>query len=210
MWYTRFALGLLDLLAPRVCPGCDLETRGRGFCPACAPLLEPPPRWMRPPAPCAAAHLYAGPMADAIRRLKYARRTDLVAPLGALLVEAGLAYAGQVARVVPVPLHPLRLRQRGFNQSALLAAPVARALGVPLDVGSLRRVRPTQEQAGKVREARLVNVRGAFEVSRAVGGPLLLVDDVRTTGATLTEAAVCLREAGAGPVRMLALAQADT
>lgn len=194
--------GLLDLLAPRACPACDaLTTLGEsGFCAACEPLLEPRSGGV-------AAYVFGGPLADAIRRLKYEHRSDLAAPLGALLARAASPHVGRADVVVPVPLHPRRLRARGFNQSALIAAPVARVLGVPLDVRWLERVRDTPPQAGLEAPGRDDNVRGAFAARRPrPGARVLLVDDVRTTGATLSAAAGALRASGAREVRRLALA----
>jgi ComF family protein len=173
-------------------------------------LLEPAPQGLRPPAAIAAAHLYAGPLADAIARVKYGGRTDLSPALAQLLAQAALSYAGHVDCVVPLPLHPRRLRERGFNQSALLGAGVARALGVRLRVELLRRVRDTAAQAGLSRELRATNVRGAFVAQQVVASPprVLLIDDVRTTGATLATAADALRAAGCSDVVTLALAAA--
>ena len=203
--------GLLACLAPPRCPGCDGpcgdESVGASFCVACAPLLEPAPEALRPPAQEAAVHSYGGPIADAIAELKYAGRTELAPLLGRLLAQAALPYAGVVQCVIPMPLFPRRLRERGFNQSALLGAHVARALGVPLHVDRLRRVRDTAVQAGLTREARMANVRAAF-VSRPVRERVLLIDDVRTTGATLASAARALCAAGAPEVITLALAAA--
>src|SRR5688572_5085616 len=109
--------GLLDLIAPRGCAGCDLELGAgeTGFCAACEPLLDPGRR-----LPSAiSAYVYGGPVAVAIRRLKYAGRTELVPVLGALVSARAIEIAHEVDLVVPVPLHPARLRQRGFNQAAL-------------------------------------------------------------------------------------------
>ena len=207
------ALGLLDLLAPLRCPACEavLDPGGGPFCGACAPLLDRlaageegaiGPRG-------GAAYVYGGPMAEAIRGFKYGGRSELAAPLGRLLAEAAAPLAGRVDRVIPVPLHPKRLRARGFNQAALLGARVASALGLPLDTRSLRRLRDTATQASLPREARRANVRGAFGVAPGELGRVLLVDDVRTTGATLREAKRALRGAGAKRIRTLVLAQAQ-
>ena len=203
--------GLLELLAPGRCPGCDGKSANYAFCAACSPLLERVEGADREtPVPLAAAgYLYCGPLADAIVRLKYGGRTELAPVLGGLLVEAALGHAGHVDRVLPVPLHPARLRARGFNQSALLAAPLARALGVPLDVSGLARVRHTREQAGLSRKGRSHNLDGAFAVrgSRRADR-VLVVDDVRTTGATLASAASALTASGCVEVLTFALARA--
>lgn len=199
--------GLLDLVAPRTCPACDepLPPGQDGFCEACAPLLDPGERLGH----ALAAYVYGGPMADAICALKYGGRTEHAPVLGRMLAERALELAGEVDAVVPVPLHPARLRQRGFNQSALLARPVARALAVPLVTSELRRIRDTPPQASLSARARATNVRGAFVALRAPAPRVLLVDDVRTTGATLAECADALVTAGVDQVVTLVLARAD-
>jgi ComF family protein len=195
-----FLSGLLDMLAPPDCPACSLPYEPSddelGLCPACAPLIEPMPAARQPPAADAAICLYQGPMADAIRRFKYADQRQLLRHFRPLLMAAAQPYAGLIDAVVPLPLHPCKLRQRGWNPAALLARPIASALGVPLRSGWLRRVRETAVQAGLSRAARTQNVRGAFRAARAEPARILLVDDVRTTGATLLEAASCLTEVG--------------
>jgi ComF family protein len=197
----------VQLLAPERCPGCDFIVARTGFCDACEVLLEPLSGGQTPPGD-AAAFAYGGPLADALRRLKYGKRPDLARALGRILAEAAMMYVGKVDRVVPIPLHPRRLRDRGFNQSTLLAAPVARALGVALDVGALRRGRMTRDQPGLRRHERLANVHAAF-VARPQTGRVLLIDDVRTTGATLSAASSALLAAGCLEVRSLAMAMAD-
>jgi ComF family protein len=209
---AAFGASLLQLLAPERCAACDglLDEGEVGFCAACAPLLEPiAAEPGAPPIAAAAAFMYGGPLADAIQRLKYGGRSELARPLGALLADYAIGFGGLVECVVPVPLHPVRLRERGFNQSALLARPVARALGVPLDPHWLARMRPTRDQAGLAREARSHNLRGAFAARGPRAQRVLLIDDVRTTGATLAEAAEALLRAGCVHVHTLALARAS-
>lgn len=200
MWRATWN-GLLDLLAPRRCPGCEVthDFGERGFCGACALLLE------RLPGP--AAYVFGGPLADAIRRYKYARHTDLVADLGGLFAEAARGHRGRVDAVVPVPSHPTRVRSRGFDHVALLAEPVARSLEVPLDRVRLRRVRDSPPQASLPEAARDDNMRGAFVAARDdTRRRVLLLDDVRTTGATTKAASAALYRSGAHEVRVLTLA----
>lgn len=207
------ARGLGRLLSLEQCAACDepLAFDESGFCPGCGLLLDPVDRSLAPPATTAALYMYGGPLAVALCRLKYEARTDLAQPLGTLLADAADAYGGRVDRLVPVPLHPERLRRRGYNQTALLGKRLARALGVPLDVRCLKRIRPTTPQAGLPREARRSNLRGAFVVRRGYRPDrVLVIDDVRTTGATLAEAAATLRDAGCPAIRCLSLAFAQS
>jgi ComF family protein len=205
--------GFLRLLAPPLCPGCDLPLRRKevSFCDGCKPLIEQASQAFQPPAPTAAVFVYGGPLAEAIRRVKYEGRTDYVPALAGMLSTAALPYAGLVDLVIPMPLHPKRLRARGFNQAALLARAVSRKLAVRLDVRTLERIRDTPEQAGLSRSDRALNVKGAFRVrARGRTGRVLLIDDVRTTGATLASAADALLEAGFNSVFSLTLAYAGS
>jgi ComF family protein len=154
---------------------------------------------------------FGGALAVALRRLKYAERPDLAVPLGHLARQAARRahLAGDV--VVPVPLHPRRLAERGYNQAALLAAEVAVELAAPLAAGAIARVRNTPQQAQLDREARLHNVAQAFEVRapRVVQGRrVVLVDDIATTGATLGACRSALLSAGASSVTALVVARA--
>jgi ComF family protein len=165
-------------------------------------------------AGCVAAFEYGGALATAITRLKYSDRAD-VAPRLARAMLGHARRVGPVDLVVPVPLHPRRLADRGYNQAALLAVTVARALGAPLVTQALRRIRDTPNQASQGRAPRLANVRGAFLAVPSLirGRRVLLVDDVRTTGATLSACREGLQAAGARHVSALVLARrgdADT
>jgi ComF family protein len=111
--------------------------------------------------------------------------------------------------VVPVPLHPRRLRERGFNPAALLARAIARASHARFDPALLLRVRDTPSQTGQGRRARRANVRGAFRVKEGTRAPgvVWLVDDVVTTASTLEECARTLRRAGARRVVAVCVAR---
>ncbi len=133
--------GLVTLLAPQRCAGCDqpLELTDV-FCASCALLVE---RTSDP----SAVFEYGGPVADAIQRFKYAGRSELGAILGALMADDSHRWRGKADAVVPVPLHWRRRRSRGYDQAALLSKPVAKALGVPLLLRGLRRVRNTRARS---------------------------------------------------------------
>jgi ComF family protein len=112
--------------------------------------------------------------------------------------------------IVPVPLHPTRLRAREFNQSLLLADQLGRHLARPVSVSNLVRVAATDPQTTLTRQARLRNLRNAFYIRKPqdlAEKRILLVDDVFTTGTTLNECAKSLRKAGVGPVYALTLAR---
>jgi ComF family protein len=114
--------------------------------------------------------------------------------------------------VVPVPLHWLRRLERGYNQAAMLARPLAKQLRVPFSTRRLRRIRYTSHQTGQSATSRQENLRGAFAswpAHRIRGLRILLVDDVMTTGSTCSEAARALKKAGAARVVAAVLARAE-
>lgn len=156
------------------------------------------------------AAVYDGAIAEGIKRFKFHRKCRLARPLGELMRDfaAQEMETGIYSRIVPVPLHRVRQRERGFNQSALLAEEALSVFdGAKLDT-TLKRIRPTRVQSRLEPQDRRGNVRGAF----AVDGPdfpgesLLLIDDVVTTGGTVSECARVLRKAGASRVDVLAVA----
>lgn len=207
----QLVAGCLDLLSPPRCAACMalLEARITGFCDACAPLLETAGAEVSS-ARDAAACLYGGPLRDALHRLKYEAASELVPALSRLLELPARSFAGRVDCVAMVPLHPRRLRERGYNQSALLARPVARALGVPFLPRLLVRTRDTRAQVGQRRGDRVVQLSGAFVASpSARGRTVLVLDDVRTSGATLAEARRALYAAEARDVFTLVLAATE-
>jgi ComF family protein len=153
---------------------------------------------------------HAGAVARAIQRFKYEGHPELARPLGALLVERSREFlASAPGAVVPLPLHASRYRERGFDQTALLAVEVARLGKRELRDAWLVRVRATTRQVGQSDDERAANVADAFEVSGELkGARVLLIDDVLTTGATANEAARALLGAGAVEVQVLTLARA--
>lgn len=191
--------GAIQLIAPTRCAGCDEQSEAP-FCGACESLLEPA-------GDHHALYRYGGPVADAIRRFKYGGRSELGAVLGGLMGEHAARWRARVDAVVPVPLHWRRRRMRGFDQAALLAIPVARSLGIPPLLRGLRRVRHTRSQVELPYLKRQQNMRGAFAPWALRGArKVLLVDDVRTTGATLAAASRALREGGVSEIAVLVLA----
>jgi len=146
-----------------------------------------------------------------VHMLKYEGRTlagrVLGHNLGLALERSGIVAARAV--VVPVPLHASRRRERGYNQSLLIARAVAKALQLPVEGGVLRRVRITSTQTALDLAGRAVNVQGAFDVRRhgsLAEKSVLLVDDVVTTGATANACAEALTHAGAREVVVAAAA----
>jgi len=152
----------------------------------------------------------------AVHELKYGKKTYLARSFGPLLASYAATWLGDHGNalvVMPVPLHPRRLRERGFNQSLLLARHVAAKLGADLDCLSLRRTRFTQPQTGLTGEERKKNVRKAFAVAEKAAiekRSVLLIDDVATTGSTLNECAGALKKAGVKEVLCLVLARTAT
>jgi competence protein ComFC len=154
---------------------------------------------------------YEGPAEIALQRFKYHGWRRLAEPLALLMAER-LVVEGLSARwAVAVPLHSSRLKQRGFNQSELLARELRKRLSLDRPPGVLVRTRPTPPQVGHDRRWRLENVRDAFEWrgSPLAAHSILLVDDVATTGATLEACAAALRAGGSGPVMGVSVARVN-
>jgi ComF family protein len=194
---------LLAPIAADACPRCQLHREG-GACATIAPLdAAIATVWLEPP------------VIDWIHAFKYPPRGLRGLAPGPLAVVAELA-ARSARRapgpapelVVPVPLHPRRLRARGFNPALVVARAVARAASAPLAATVLERVRNTPSQTGLNAAERRRNVRGALRARRPVPARVWIVDDVITTGATLREAARVL--VGAGAEGVIAIAAART
>jgi len=212
---------LLDLILPRRCVGCGAQ--GEFLCLSCRNLLPKltPPYCERcavpfrggklclgcrnsPPAVnrVRSLFLHQGVARDAVHNLKYRRIKALAKPLAALMAEYLRSNPMPVDLILPVPMHPRRVRERGYNQSDLLAKELSCMIDLPIDSESLVRLRNTPSQISLGAEARRRNVQGSFYCKNPTyhGKNMLLIDDVCTTGATLNACAVSLKEAGAASV----------
>jgi ComF family protein len=160
-----------------------------------------------------AVGLYNGIFRKALHRFKYQWKNCLARPLGTLMAQRMESFFSDVTYhcMLPVPLHPRRLRKRGFNQALVLARIVSRAYHIPLDRNNLVRTRWTQSQVGLSERDRKDNVRGAFAVlhsGRIHQRTILLLDDIYTSGSTVDECSKVLINAGARKVDIVTLARA--
>ena len=213
----QWLLELRELILPTVCAGCGRSVEpATVLCPPCDAAL---PRFEIPgPTPpgldaCVAAAEYSAATELWIRRFKYPKPglagidTAAGSVVRMLACEAAARAPGEPpALVLPVPLHPRRLAARGFNPAGLLARSVARAVRIPMDARALRRIHDTPTQTGLGAADRRRNVRGAFRAMRSLPHAIWLVDDVTTTGSTLSEIARVCRAAGARQIVALCAA----
>jgi ComF family protein len=196
---------------PPVCPACGLPFEGfdPGDAHLCSDCISNPP----PFSGARSFGYYEGELSRTVQEFKFHGRRNLAALLGPLLAGVLVSTWGrdQIDLLCPVPLHPKRKRERGFNQSELLANSASQLLAIPLARDLLRRTRHTPPQVGLTDPERMHNVRGAFRCPRpelVAGRRVLLVDDVMTTGATLGSAARELLNAGALRVGAVTVARA--
>jgi ComF family protein len=217
----------LDLVFPPRCGGC--RKLGWGFCPECAAGVVPAAvtgGWEAYASQadaeivldwrleelgierlCAAGE-YQGALRSALVKLKYGNGRYLAPWLGRLLAPQLVAIAGDGAALVPVPLHSKRQKQRGYNQSLLLARELARELDAEVLDGALTRSSNTPPQVGLTATQRRANVRGAFaaDAAKLAGRDVVIVDDIVTTGSTVMACARACRRAGAGRLYVAAVA----
>lgn len=192
---------------PAACRRCARPLGGQAVAAVCGACQRQPPAF----AATLAALQYRRPVDELIRRLKFEQRLQYARVLGALLAERLQDRVDALPdALVPVPLHPARQRQRGFNQATELARPLARTLGIELAAGSCQRVRATETQSLLDRRARRANLRGAFRMTGpAPGRHVAIVDDVVTTGSTVQALARELRAGGVQRVDVWCVARAD-
>ncbi len=218
----------IDLLFPPRCGGC--QSPGSLWCATCrAAVISLTPPWCekcgepfvtdRLCANCRthplviekirSVALFDGVLRQAIHRFKYERLAALAEPFGLMLADCWRTEQFAADWLIPVPLHPSRERDRGYNQSELLARNLARHVSVPVSPHGLRRTRATAVQMTLNAAERRENVAGAFECveKRVRGTRVVIIDDVGTTGATLDACAQAVLQAGAVSVMGLTLAR---
>ena len=205
VWLCPECLSQVHHVEPPICSRCGDAVVVDGLCPRCrtSPLRN---------VNCirSVAH-FEGVLRKAVHHLKYYGRAALAGPLGDLMAAYWMQQSMLADVLVPVPLHAARLRDRGYNQAALLAREMGRRVGLAVDEHTLTRRRATSPQVGLNAVQRGENVRDAFHCvgSGLAGKQVLLVDDVCTTGATLEACAIALcAEGGAHGVQALTLARA--
>jgi competence protein ComFC len=200
-WCTDCQANVSNVMGP-LCDVCGLPQAREGVCNKC---VNTPPRYkfLRSWA------VYDSPVRDALLKLKYRRNMALGDALSTQIAEffGGLGWPVDV--VVPIPLGRKRKKERGYNQVVMIAIPLAQKLGIPCLSKAMVRAKETRSQVGLSAEERLKNVDGAFQASPIVRGKaVLLVDDVATTGATLSSGAEALYSAGAMDVYAFTVARA--
>jgi ComF family protein len=193
----------LPRIVPPLCPKCGLPQSSANLCPSCL-------SWQAAIDGIRAPFRFEGVMRQAIHQLKYRNLRALAGLLARLLGEYLLANPVPGEFLVPVPLHPKRLRERGYNQSQLLAKELGRLAGLPVIDDCLTRQRHSLPQARTSSLAeRRGNVADAFTCCHQglEAKPVILIDDVATSGATLDACARALKAAGAASVWGLVLAR---
>ncbi|HEY0722141.1 MAG TPA: ComF family protein [Gammaproteobacteria bacterium] len=181
--------------------GLPLEGSGAQLCGRCLKRVPPFDHAVIP-------LLYQSPLDRLILALKFHQGLAHARLLGQLLADAVEASESRPQLIIPVPLHPKRLRERGYNQALEIARPAAKRLNIPISLDHVQRTRHTETQTRLKYRERHKNMRGVFEVARAVPRDVAIVDDVVTSGSTVTALAKVLKQAGAERVDIWAVARA--
>lgn len=211
--FAAVAEYLVDLVFPPACGNCgrvDFK-----FCAECRRLLGGVPvnaecKQVANLSGVCATGLHAGILQVALQSFKYEGARELASALAGRLITVLNRLAWSIDMIVPVPLYADRLQERGYNQALLLSGHVARALSAPCRPSALRRIRETSPQARLSQGDRRLNVKGAFDAGESMEGQsVLLIDDVVTTGSTLSECAAALRAAEARCIYAIAVSHAQ-
>ncbi len=211
----------LDLLFYGRCPLCD-RLSPKILCPSCRCKLQalarsPQPILLPSLPPLIAWGQYEGALKQILVQLKYRHQSKLAIPLGHWLATAWVQQrqpSSQALAVVPIPLHRDRQQQRGYNQASLIAESFCKRTGLPLKHQGLIRQKPTAAQHQLSRQSRRQNLQQAFALGRDLQHPrsktttILLIDDIFTTGATMTAAVETLAAAGISTAALLTVAYA--
>jgi ComF family protein len=194
--------GQLLRIRPPICHDCGLDLIADGQCPSC--------RQRKPALQIRSYARYTGRLVQALLALKYRPDQRLADRMGEWLAELLEREAWLPTVIIPVPLGARRKQQRGFNQAELLAEALARRVSIPHRSQELRRLRETRSQVGLDRWERWQNVAAAFQVQpdKLLGEAALLIDDLTTTGATMSACAEALRTAGVAHVWGLTVGRA--
>lgn len=195
----------VPVLCGNVCDSCGTPQEMKGLCPTCE-REHPPYLSLRSWA------IFDDPIRQALHGLKYRSNVGLGDSLAPQMADFLRSLAWPIEVIAPIPLSDTRRKERGYNQVGMIAQPLALALGMTYAPKALTRWRNTRSQVGLSKEQRRDNVRGAFQADRAqVGGRVvLLMDDVATTGSTLSSGADALLSAGASQVYAFTVARALT
>lgn len=234
-WHDSFYRtfhSLLDLVFPPRCGGCN--NSGSVLCSSCMAQFTPIPAphcshcgvTLSQRGECDrctfhrirlsglhSAYTYQGPLRTCIHNLKYRGQTRLAVPLGRALADTYQAHQLRADMIIPVPLHPERQQERGYNQAQLLAQACAKLLQIPMNTSILQRTRATKAQTQTSANERYKNVADAFRCSSHIATKslakriIIIIDDVCTTGATLEACAAPLFAEGASEVWGLVLAR---
>lgn len=193
----------VKIISNPVCNLCGKTISTKGVCNTCKvdrPKLSGKRSWA----------LYEGPARNAIHRLKYRRNIGLGIVMSRPMINCLNLTGWLIDMVSPVPLGVARLNERGYNQAALLARPIALAFALPYQPNALRRIRETRTQVGLALDQRRANVYGAFSSNSAIVSDknILIIDDVTTSSATLDACADTLFDSGANQVYALTFARA--
>jgi ComF family protein len=191
----------VQVLNGTVCEICGLPQHTGGVCNFCR--ADPPHfRALR------AWTVFEDPIRTALHKLKYYRDFSMGDALALQMADFVRGLNWQADMLIPIPLGRQRMKERGYNQSAMIAEPLAMTLGIEFAPKTLLRLKETRSQVGLSKQQRQLNVLGAFQATGVNGKTIIVLDDVSTTGSTLSSSAEALLSAGAKDVYALTVARA--